>query len=517
MQNVQLPNFYYLDNFTQLIDHVFDNHKSILRPSDLEDHNSFCLLSRNAKALYVRFLMRKGTCFRLEKISYSEIPNLIDCLSELELFNFISWDSTVTEKIKLFSKAELRILFPREFNSKLSRFELEEAMLMTISDIPEKVLKIKKDFKVFNLLYFGNLHQDLSEFILNDLGIYRYEKYDLSHGFINSISELEEFLNFYSVIAEYDRHKALEFFNNYSIIKSTNAVLKRRLDKFHFSFARQLERQKFFEEALEIYSLSKRSGERQARVLGTLKKYDQLETKCLQMLDFSKNDQEKEFAQFFLSKNSKFLSKTYDKLQVYIPPTELLELDKTDLSVERAACEYYTQFGHCYHAENLWANALFGLFFWQVIFANVPGAFSHPFQHRPHDLYEPDFYENRKTQITELMEKPFTWAKAEKVYQSKFGLSNPFVNWGAINKDYLRLALENFNQEQIKSIFIELLKDLRNKKKGFPDLIYFPHQGGVELIEIKAPGDRLQKHQNTWLKFFEENKIKARVVNVSWN
>jgi hypothetical protein len=517
MKNVQLPDFYYLDNFTQLIDYVFDKHKSILRPKDIDDYNHFSSLSRNAKGLYVRFLMRKGSYFRPKKVSYSEIPNLNECLKELELIDFISWDVAVTEKIKLFTKAELSKLFPKEYDSKLVRVDLEEALLVSISEIPEKVLEIQKDFKVFTLLYFGNLNQDLSEFILNDLGIYKYEKYDLSHGFINSIQELEEFLNFYMVLSEYDRDQAFEFFNNYLIIKSTNTVLKRRLDKFHFSFARQLERHKHFEEALEIYSLSKRSGERQARVLASLKKYDQMEIKCLQMLRLSQNDQEKDFAEFFLFKNSKFLSKTYDKLQVYIPPTEYLELDKTELSVERAACEYYTQFGHCYYAENLWANALFGLFFWPVIFANVPGAFSHPFQHRPHDLYETDFCENRKTQIHELMEKPFTWAQAEKVYESKFGFSNPFVNWSAINKDYLNLALENFAQEQIKSIFKELLKDLKNKKKGFPDLIHFPHEGGVELIEIKAPGDRLQKHQNTWLKFFEDNEIKARVVNVRWN
>ncbi|EDM27759.1 hypothetical protein LNTAR_00120 [Lentisphaera araneosa HTCC2155] len=516
MQSIQLPDFYYLDNFTQLITYVFDNHKSILRPQDLDDYNNFSLLSPNSKALYVRFLMRKGTCFRPNKISYSEIPNLNDCLKELELFAFISWDATVTEKIKLFSKTELSTLFPEEFDSKLARVDLEKALLLTISDIPEKVLKIQKDFKVFSLLYFGNFHQDLSEFILNDLGIYQYEKYDLSHGFINSIQELEEFLNFYATLSDYDRDHALEFFNNYVIIKSTNTVLKRRLDKFHFSFARQLERHKHFEQALKIYRFSIRSGERQARVLAALKKYDQMESKCLQILRSPQNDQEKEFAQFFLFKNSKFLSKTYQKVENYIPPTELLELDKTELSVERAACEYYTQFGHCYYAENLWANALFGLFFWPVIFANVPGAFSHPFQHRPHDLYESDFCENRKVMISEIMGKPFTWAQAEKVYESKFGLSNPFVNWSAINKDYLSLALENFEQYQIKSIFIELLKDLRNKKKGFPDLIHFPHQGGVELIEIKAPGDRLQKHQNTWLNFFEDKKIKARVANVRW-
>ena len=179
--------------------------------------------------------------------------------------------------------------------------------------------------------------------------------------------------------------------------------------------------------------------------------------------------------------------------------------------------EYFSQFGECFYSENLWIKALFGLFFWEVIFADVPGAFSHPFQHRPHDLYEDDFCHLRKELIDRTFEGKFTWEIVEKIFDEKFGLSNSFVAWSFISKKCLKLAIENLEVTQLKSIFAEFLKNLRNKPKGFPDLIHFPEGGGIELIEIKGPGDRLQQHQSTWLEFFDKIGIRARVVNVQWN
>ena len=112
MHKIKLPAFYYLDNFIQLLDHVFEYNKAVFREDDFDDFLKFKDLSKNAQALFTRFLMRKGNYFRPTKIVYKEIPNITECLVELEGVNFISWDVPVEEKIKFFTKVELCDLFP---------------------------------------------------------------------------------------------------------------------------------------------------------------------------------------------------------------------------------------------------------------------------------------------------------------------------------------------------------------------------------------------------------------------
>ena len=59
-----------------------------------------------------------------------------------------------------------------------------------------------------------------------------------------------------------------------------------------------------------------------------------------------------------------------------------------------------------------------------------------------------------------------------------------------------------------------MLDDLAEHVSGLPDLVRFPHAGGYEFIEIKGPGDALQRHQRRWLRHLERHGIPARVVRV---
>ena len=58
--------------------------------------------------------------------------------------------------------------------------------------------------------------------------------------------------------------------------------------------------------------------------------------------------------------------------------------------------------GQGFYVENSLINSVFGLFFWPVIFAEVPGAFYHAFQYRPDDLYDPDFLQSRQAEFNPL-------------------------------------------------------------------------------------------------------------------
>ena len=62
--------------------------------------------------------------------------------------------------------------------------------------------------------------------------------------------------------------------------------------------------------------------------------------------------------------------------------------------------------------------------------------------------------------------------------------------------------------------FEYLLADIRNNRSGLPDLIHFPDDDDYILLEVKGPGDRLQKNQLRWMKHFKHHGIRHAVVPV---
>ena len=79
----------------------------------------------------------------------------------------------------------------------------------------------------------------------------------------------------------------------------------------------------------------------------------------------------------------------------------------------------------------------------------------------------------------------------------------------------LQLTLTRIPRQHFVNIFDRLSYDLRNNRTGFPDLIVFPEES-YQLVEIKAPGDRLQQNQKRWIKYFHEYEIPYRVVHVKY-
>ena len=68
----------------------------------------------SAKRLYVRLLMRKGNCFRTEKLSYADVTGLSDALATLANQGFIRPASgeDVTELLEVCTKPEVLNCWP---------------------------------------------------------------------------------------------------------------------------------------------------------------------------------------------------------------------------------------------------------------------------------------------------------------------------------------------------------------------------------------------------------------------
>ena len=88
---------------------------------------------------------------------------------------------------------------------------------------------------------------------------------------------------------------------------------------------------------------------------------------------------------------------------------------------------------------------------------------------------------------------------------------------GPETEQLLERALACIPGTHLRSIFERLLADLPAHRSGLPDLIRFwPGQRRYALIEVKAPGDRLQDHQQLWLQHCIAQGIDAAVCQVHW-
>lgn len=173
-----------------------------------------------------------------------------------------------------------------------------------------------------------------------------------------------------------------------------------------------------------------------------------------------------------------------------------------------------------FYVENSLFTSLFGLLCWEALFAPVPGAFFHPFQAAPADLYTEQFRARREQhfhRLPGLLDTGEHEALIWRRYQEKAGIHANFVSWGRLRPPLLRLALQCVPAAHLRLCFERLLDDLKENASGMPDLIQFwPAQRRYRLIEVKGPGDGLKDNQRRWLRFFARHALPAAVCKVRW-
>jgi hypothetical protein len=205
--------------------------------------------------------------------------------------------------------------------------------------------------------------------------------------------------------------------------------------------------------------------------------------------------------------------------------TEIMQLELPKLNrrqrIELAVAERLSQpTAPLFYVENSLLSSLFGLLCWDALFAPVQGAFFHPFQAAPADLYTSEFRARRAPHFRRLLELLDTGQHEgviRRLYQEKAGIRTNFVRWGRLRPRLLTLALQCIPASHLRLCFDRLLDDLKENTTGMPDLIQFwPAERRYRLIEVKGPGDRLQDNQCRWLNFFARHAIPAVVCHVRW-
>lgn len=550
-----LPDFYYLDNFADLVKAIVALYDDLLLEDELTFFKTFFQLSRPAQALYVRMLMRKGQIFRCSKIQYTEINDVREALSELEECGMVEFPSSLTllDLFPLFTKSEWLECLQEPCSSSikkdllLTRLQQSEqgnwcdSLINTFGDPIVRLLQ-SDVFATFKLLYFGNGRQDLTEFILRDIGVQRFEAYKLDRKtrYFNERESIDHMLVYYQKLdylddlRNYSSEELASFYKGLPPLPSITAsssggqrALFRRIQRLKIVIARQFERLSQWHSAVEIYSDCDiaPAAERRVRVLEKLKNYSQAYQLCEQML-LEGSDAEREFAKQFLGKLAKKTGDEYEREARFTPREtrlilgDIAEKGEQSERVENAVANFFSISGSCFYVENSLFLSLFGIVFWPAIYADVSGAFTHPFQFAPHDINDPDFYSRRENIIQQCWSQmPSLIGNVPAVLnfaQEKDGIVNGFVYWGILQEDLLSKVFERVPLSHFSAIFSRIWQNIKENRNGFPDLIFFPDTGGYELIEVKGPGDRLQKNQTRWLAYFDQCDIPSRVAYVQW-
>lgn len=585
---------YYLSNFFVLIDWVENLYSDILLSSEKLFLQGFRLAPKAAQQLLIRMAMRKGLLFRRSKLNYSEINSIEQGIDSLARHGFISVDPQVNiiELSNLLTKQELITNFfhkQNEYGSplgvafsdedfanrvrKLNGLSYSASNLrgMKKTDLLNLLMEIfgercfswntwvvepndsliqvqvQQHVETLKLLFFGNARQDLTDFILNDLGLFRYEHYDIhpTHRIFSSREELEQYAQLVALAEDIDndaKHDSL--FDKMSGLPSAplNDRISRRKSRVLNRVAYKLERNDCFEQALLLYRQSHLSParERQLRIVEKLKQWDQAFSLLNAMLESPKNEEEHQVALKIATRAVKRWPCDHCQVQRL---EEMLELHKArdihsvDLIVSHDNPALTVSEGQtpsvellarvlldrerapCFYVENTLWNGLFGLWLWPQIFSDVKGAFANPFQSSPLDLYDDSFATSRDglKDAWALLDSPEFANHIFSVWNNKHGISNPFVVWQALSLELLQLALACIPTKDLKAIFKRMLFDVRANKSGFPDLIqFFPDENTYKLIEVKSPTDRVQNNQYRWLQFFSQHGIAAEVCHVKW-
>lgn len=540
MQPTLIKPFYYLDNFLHALLWVQARYSDLLSENECDFIQRFQHTARPSQALLVRMIMRKGEHFRASKLEYAEIGDPRAVVAPLLAAGWVR-DDALLHLPTLFAvlrKNEIQQVFtdaPRTLNKAalLESLNSPEPAARCFSQWcphltdPLYSLTINPLCERLRLLFFGNLGQTWSEFVLADLGIFRYEQVPIlpeSRGF-RSRAEVDQYLHLRACRDAFEAGLSIaDILAQLGEFHSDNPYLVSRHGRLLFTLARQLEREDQLASAAALYQRCDYPGARQRHIRVLEKQADYASAHALASVaaQAPESDSELQLVERALHRLTRKVGQPARQRQREPAAGRIdLLLHPAPGSVEQRVREHlHSPDAPVYYVENGLINSLFGLLCWEAIFAPVPGAFFHPFQTGPVDLHEPRFRERR----AELFDACFAQLASgeyqqviRRTWQAKRGIQSPFVFWGMLDQTLLDQALHCLPAAHLQIWFERLLADIRANRSGMPDLIQFwPEEQRYRMIEVKGPGDRLQDNQRRWLAVCAEHGMPVDVCYVQW-
>jgi hypothetical protein len=538
---------YYLRNAEQVIRLCLNRYADLMTPDETGRLERLLSLDESSQALLIRLVMRKVTLFRNDALQYSEVPDLdaaIAALTDAELVD-ANPSLSLAALCDLSRREECRVLAHSRlpgagFASSARKADLIQALLDTTGaeqsqpvqewwpEPPFRVIELLCNdlFDRLRLMFFGNLYQQWSEFVLTELGLQRFEPVPLtaeSRPF-QSRAEVDLYLQLFHLQARAAEGEPIDALCAVIPPSTDCAWIHYRRQKVLFQLGREAERQQQRELALSLYHQSQHP-EAQLRTLRIQEKREPPERVYQWASDALSRLLQPEIRVGLQRIQQRCARKAgLEHVPPHAPdiPVESMILPKPDHGrVEQAVITALSDSDtKLFHVENRLFTGLFALLFWPALFAPVRGAFFNPFQSGPADLYRPNFSETRSVWLDEGFAQLHSGAYRQTILQrleQKQGISCSLIHWPSLSPSLVEHALALIPAAHLEAVFRHLLLDLRHHRRGLPDLILLDRTAGrYRLIEVKGPGDRLQDHQRLWLHTMQQQGIPVSVLNVQW-
>ena len=531
------PPSYYADNLLTVIETVLDRYGDILTDEERDFGGRIRGLAPQAQRLLARLLgrvsARQGT-IREDSLDYAEVADVSGALAELASCGLIERCPPMPAEtvVGLLTRAEMQRVF----------WDVDGARKGTKADHLGRILKVSPPvfcrwrvrrfvgwlrfsesafLDLYRLLFFGDRSQDLTTFVLRDLGVHRYEPVNLSREtrqfpdretlrrFLDLAVAHEDVRTLFPMRAVDDpldqtmRAAAIADLVQRLWVPLDNRMLERRRSRTLNRMGRSLEREGDFDGALACYARSTLAParERRMRILQRLGDGAGVEQLRAEVLESPWAALEADFARRFARPFRRRAAPVEDRV-----------LTGSAAGIEAQALAHLVSDGGIgWHLENHLPMGVFALAYWSWLFAPVPGAFVNAFQTGPVDLYWPDFFKSREAICEDPLDGPLK-PRLEATARAKAGIANRLFSWYRCAPEVAETVAANIPEADLRALVEIVREDLAGKRSGFPDLTVIYGPGRYEFVEVKGPGDQLQIHQRLWIDALERRGLPVRVL-----
>ncbi|XP_044428011.1 fanconi-associated nuclease 1 homolog [Triticum aestivum] len=552
----------YQANFSTMLLDVMTNHTHLFSDTETSFLGSFKSLLNDGQRLFVKIYTRKGPWFRLSSISYREISDVEHAAMELKLAGYVDmfsctdvpFEHDMKEILNVLSVPEMKEILkelPKDNTNCTRRHELLSTLLSmynngTCTVLPKRIFKWTGTcIRVSNMadellwlvqrLFFLNGDQDLSSFLLVDLGLVKFPDYTCSvvHRIFqerNDLLEYEEAIRVAQFMDESLDNDNMELVSRCTdlsenrlctSLKEEDSSLADSPPSFYSCFSSTWIYSKILTLGVSVYERERRyadairtlkillskvaSGRR--RGYWTLRLSIDLEhmgrpNESLSIAEGGVTDPwiragpkialQKRVLRLgkpprrwkvpsyadSLKRNIKEVNIEGRPLNCEIGAKNVFYgYDGDRCGVEQLALQYYADEGGGWegtHSEGgIWMT-IFGLLMWDVIFSEVSDVFHSKFQTAPLDFETDDFYKSRKDLI-EAQLKRIQDGMAEEMLISSWelhqGTSCRGVNWDRHPMADVRAVVAGAGGHRLALLLRHLALDYRSWSSGMPDLL----------------------------------------------
>ncbi|CAN8288526.1 unnamed protein product [Cochlearia groenlandica] len=591
-------------NFNVLVQEVLGSCSHLITGDEKAFLESFRSLSEDSQRLFIRLYTRKGPWFRLSNISYAEVSDSLQALKDLTVKGFMSSviDANeldcqkMKEIIELLNVTELRDIL--SMNKVFSRGSRKRDLINSLCSCYNDGTRIKIATMILERtglcakvsdtaesliwrverLFFLNGEQDLSSFILLDLGIIKYPTYKCieSEQIYSDRTKLLAYEEAIEVAQLMD--ESLDSEDSRTVLKCIT-IAEKRISSFSLDSTHLAAFNRFT--APWVYSKMVLLG---VSFLESHKRYNQAVYLLRRLLSCFNFDGRRGYWTVRLSTDLEHMGRPNESLSIaeqglldpwvragsrialqrriirlakpprrWKTPTfsnlnekKIPEVtiqgrslnceigmknrfygeDGEQCGVEQLALQYYSgEEGGGWqgiHTESSIWLTIFGLLMWDILFSDVPGVFRTRFQTAPLDLETESFYLTRKETIESQLEKVAN-GMAEEIliisYETHRGTSCRGVAWDRFSLEELRAAVACVGGVCVASLCRYLTQDYRSWCSGMPDLLLWRFKekgygGEAKLVEVKSEKDRLSEQQRAWLLLLMESGFNVEVCKL---